>query len=131
MNTFSTRRMTASPTSSMSTSPISAKSSARISSPHAVVRDTRSMLNSIRWSLLLWHAGLLAVVIAGFGTASYYGVKAARYQRIDAELERGAQLLASGIRYPPPFRGPGGPGDRGGFAGPGGGGGGGPGGMGG
>jgi two-component system OmpR family sensor kinase len=63
------------------------------------------MFNSIRWSLQLWHAGLLSLVLAGFGTASYYGIAQARYQEVDAELERLVQLLAVGLRPMPPSRG--------------------------
>jgi heavy metal sensor kinase len=60
------------------------------------------MLKSIRWSLQLWHAGLLAVVLAGFGTSSYIGISRAHYQEVDAELERTVQLLTRGLHLPPP-----------------------------
>ena len=61
------------------------------------------MLKSIRWSLQLWHAGLLAVVLAGFGTASYYGIRrpvpARRFrtgtQRPDARRRRTLSSPAS------------------------------------
>jgi heavy metal sensor kinase len=66
------------------------------------------MLKSIRWSLQLWHAGLLAVVLAGFGISSYIGITRAHYQEVDAELERTVQLLAGGLHFPPPS-GPWGP----------------------
>lgn len=60
------------------------------------------MARSIQWTLQLWHAGLLAVVLVGFGTASYFGIARARYQQLDAELERSVQVLAGGLRPPQP-----------------------------
>src|SRR4051812_49967404 len=92
------------------------------------------MFKSLRWSLQLWHAGLLAFVLVGFGTASYYSIRQARYQDIDAQLERSVGLLATGMRAPPrpPWlmpgefgpngpNGPSGPGGPNGPGGPGGG----------
>jgi heavy metal sensor kinase len=63
-------------------------------------------VRSIRWSLQLWHAGLLAVVVAGFGFVTYYDLRVARFQKIDRELERSAQMLASSLRFPRPRFGP-------------------------
>jgi heavy metal sensor kinase len=60
--------------------------------------------NSIRWSLQVWHAGLLALVLIGFGAVTYYVIAKARYQEIDAQLERSVQMLAAGLRPPPPPR---------------------------
>src|SRR3954451_7464670 len=60
-------------------------------------------LKSIRWTLQLWHAGILAVALAGFGTASYYGISRARYEQVDADLERSVQLLGAGTRVTPPW----------------------------
>lgn len=60
------------------------------------------MFNSIRWSLQLWHAGLLAAVLAVFGMSSYYGISRGRYNETDIELERSVQLLTAGLHYPPP-----------------------------
>src|SRR4051812_27717135 len=89
------RKTTASLTWWMCTSQTSGKSWGRISSPRAVGRDIRSMFKSIRWSLQLWHAGLLSLVLAGFGTAAYYGLESARYHEIDADLITTVQTLAS------------------------------------
>jgi hypothetical protein len=58
------------------------------------------MFRSIQWTLQLWHAGLLAVVLIGFGVASFFGISRARFQDLDAELERAVQLLAAGFRPP-------------------------------
>lgn len=60
------------------------------------------MLRSIQWTLQLWHAGLLAVVLIGFGTASYFGIARARFQQLDTELERSVQSLAAGFQPPKP-----------------------------
>lgn len=57
----------------------------------------KPMLKSIRWTLQIWHASLLAIVLIGFGTASYYGISRMRYQEIDADLEKTAQVLAATI----------------------------------
>jgi two-component system OmpR family sensor kinase len=58
------------------------------------------MFRSIQWTLQLWHAGLLAVVLVGFGTASYFGISRARLEQLDSELQRSAQVLAGGFRPP-------------------------------
>ena len=61
---------------------------------------------SIRWTLQLWHAGVLAVVLTAFGSMSYVGISRMRYQEIDTDLERSVQVLAVGFRprmgTPPP-----------------------------
>lgn len=72
------------------------------------------MLKSIRWTLQLWHASLLAVVLIAFGTTTYISISRTRYRQIDADLERNVQLLAAGI-HPGPRQNDGGPnGGRGG-----------------
>src|SRR4051812_7962464 len=88
------------------------------------------MFKSIRWSLQVWHAGILALALAGFGTAVYYGMESARFQHIDADLQESVRVLATstfapqwpnpgGIGGGPGGPGPFGPGGPGGF-GPGG-----------
>jgi heavy metal sensor kinase len=91
------------------------------------------MFRSIQWTLQLWHASLLTVVLVVFGTVSFIGIRHMRYQEVDAELRQSAQTLMTTMR---PMRpGPGGPrgegrggggpppdfrdgrGDRGGFRG--------------
>ena len=58
------------------------------------------MFRSIQWTLQLWHAGLLAVVLIGFGVASFFGISRSRFQELDADLERTVQSLAAGFRPP-------------------------------
>lgn len=72
------------------------------------------MLKSMRWSLQLWHAGLLTAVLAGLGSASYYDTARVRYHEFDSRLERAVQKLATGLRPPhgppgPPATAPEGP----------------------
>jgi heavy metal sensor kinase len=59
-------------------------------------------LRSIRWTLQLWHAGILSVALASFGTALYVGVSRARYAGVDAELEGAARVVADRLRAPRP-----------------------------
>ncbi|HVT81693.1 MAG TPA: histidine kinase dimerization/phospho-acceptor domain-containing protein, partial [Phycisphaerae bacterium] len=88
------------------------------------------MLRSIRWTLQLWHAGILAVALASFGTALYIGISHAQFRRVDAELESAARTLAGTPIGPGPndqgprgrrggggFDNGGGGGGRGGFRG--------------
>lgn len=58
------------------------------------------MFRSIQWTLQLWHACLLAVVLIGFGVASHYAISRSRYQQFDTDLERSVQLLAAGFHPP-------------------------------
>ncbi|MDM8006605.1 MAG: ATP-binding protein [Phycisphaerae bacterium] len=57
-------------------------------------------LRSIQWTLQLWYAGVLAVVLVGFGSASYFGISRARWEQLDSELARSVQELAAGLRPP-------------------------------
>jgi signal transduction histidine kinase len=66
---------------------------------------------SIQWTLQLWHAGLMALVLVGFGTFTYVAYRQIRLSQVEAELDRTAQVVMS--RFPGPG-GPGGPGGRGG-----------------
>ncbi|MGC4033774.1 MAG: ATP-binding protein [Tepidisphaeraceae bacterium] len=59
------------------------------------------MLKSIRWTLQLWHAGLLALVLVVFGTTTFFGIRQARYTKINADLEKTVQLIAAGVRPGP------------------------------
>jgi two-component system, OmpR family, sensor kinase len=63
------------------------------------------MFRSIRWTLQLWHAAILGVALASFGTALYLVVSRAQLGQVDAELERSARVLASGPPGPPPGEG--------------------------
>lgn len=60
------------------------------------------MFRSIRWTLQLWHAAILALALTSFGVALYLVVSRAQLGRVDAELERAAHVLASGPAGPPP-----------------------------
>jgi heavy metal sensor kinase len=62
------------------------------------------MFKSIRWTLQLWHALLLLVVVCVFGATLYFRLRHARYQSIDAELQGAAEVLAARLRpvFPPP-----------------------------
>jgi len=63
------------------------------------------VFRSIRWTLQLWHAAILGLALACFGVALYLVVSRAQLNRVDAELERAAHVLASGPPGPPPGRG--------------------------
>lgn len=64
------------------------------------------MLRSIRWTLQLWHALLLTLVMCVFGAVLYLRLRHARYQSVDAELRGAAELLAARLKpvFPPPRR---------------------------
>lgn len=66
-------------------------------------------LRSIRWTLQLWHAGILALALASLGVALYVSVSRAQYTAADAELEGAARVVADRLRPPPPPPGPPGP----------------------
>lgn len=67
-----------------------------------------SALKSIRWTLQLWHAAILAAALASFGTALYLAASREQVGRVDRELETAAQVLV-GMPLGRPFGG-GGPG---------------------
>ncbi|HEX4794443.1 MAG TPA: ATP-binding protein [Humisphaera sp.] len=60
--------------------------------------------HSIRWTLQIWHAGILLAALASFGAALYYGTTHARFKQVDTEIDAAAQVIASrlGGRPPPP-----------------------------
>lgn len=60
------------------------------------------MRKSIHWSLQLWHALLLLLVVLIFGGTLGYRLVHSQYQSIDTELEGQAQLLAARLRPPRP-----------------------------
>ena len=62
------------------------------------------MFKSIRWTVQLWHAGILLVALACFGTAMYAGMSSLEFQRVDAELKSAAYELARLPPGPPPER---------------------------
>ncbi|MBP8304141.1 MAG: HAMP domain-containing histidine kinase [Phycisphaerae bacterium] len=79
------------------------------------------MLRSIRWTLQIWHAAILALALATLGTTLYLAVGREQRNRVDAELEGAAMVLANGPlvqpfgdggragRRSPPREGPGSP----------------------
>jgi two-component system, OmpR family, sensor kinase len=52
------------------------------------------MFRSIRWTLQLWHAGILVLALAGFATAMYITAYRTTYAEVDTELEGAARVLA-------------------------------------
>ncbi len=63
------------------------------------------MIKSLRWRLQLWHAAILAVAIALFGTAFYVQLQRSTFSEIDLELLGGARVLEGALRtLPPPMR---------------------------
>ncbi len=59
------------------------------------------MFRSIRWTLQLWHAGILLLALTSFGVALDVAMGRAQLRRVDAELEGAAQVLANGPMGPP------------------------------
>ena len=53
------------------------------------------MLKSIQWTLQLWHAGLMALVLVGFGTFTYVGYRQIRLAQVKADLDHTAQVVMS------------------------------------
>ncbi len=56
------------------------------------------MFRSIRWTLQMWHAAILATVLIVFGWVVFYLMRVTTYQQIDAGLDRMADLVAAGLR---------------------------------
>lgn len=51
------------------------------------------MFRSIRWTLQIWHAGILLVALAALGTALYVAASRTTYAVVDNELESAARVL--------------------------------------
>lgn len=62
------------------------------------------IFHSIKWRLQAWYAVLLIVVLAGFGATAYQLDRLSRFQRVDRELQRRADLVLGSLR---PSAGPG------------------------
>lgn len=56
------------------------------------------MARSLRWRLLVWSGLLLVLVVAGFGSALTWQIRAARYAEIDADLDSNLRLLEGTLR---------------------------------
>jgi two-component system, OmpR family, sensor kinase len=60
------------------------------------------MFRSIRWTLQLWHAGILLLALAALGTALYVAASRTTYAVVDNELESAARVLAGPPIIAPP-----------------------------
>ena len=60
------------------------------------------MIKSLRWRLQIWHAAILGVAIALFGTAFYVQLQRSTFSEIDLELLSGARVLEGALRTLPP-----------------------------
>jgi two-component system, OmpR family, sensor kinase len=58
------------------------------------------VFRSIRWTLQMWHAAILATVLVVFGWVVFYLVRVTTYQQIDAGLDRMADLVVAGLGPP-------------------------------
>lgn len=58
------------------------------------------VFRSIRWTLQLWHAVILAVALVIFATVLYLAVSREQRNRVDAELEGAGRVLANGPLVP-------------------------------
>jgi heavy metal sensor kinase len=63
------------------------------------------MFKSIRWTLQLWHAAILALALAGFGVALYFNIRTSQFDNVDREIEGAARVLGTRPLGPPGFRG--------------------------
>lgn len=68
------------------------------------------MFRSIRWTLQLWHAGILLFALVSFGSALYFGLSREHLKSVDAELEGAARALPARMMLR--FMSRRGPGDR-------------------
>ncbi|MFO1487997.1 MAG: ATP-binding protein [Verrucomicrobiota bacterium] len=59
------------------------------------------ILNSIKWRLQLWYGFILVAVLVGFGVTAYQLERGRQMRRIDGELQRRLNPLASVLRQPP------------------------------
>ncbi len=59
------------------------------------------MFKSLRWRLQAWHALILLLAVAGFGTVLYLEISKARYDEIDVELLSAARTLDGAMRGTP------------------------------
>ncbi len=60
------------------------------------------MFRSIRWTLQMWHAAILAAVLVAFGSVMFYYLPLIEYRRIDDDLAHVAYRVGSSVR--PVFR---------------------------
>jgi two-component system OmpR family sensor kinase len=61
------------------------------------------MFNSIRWTLQLWHAGILFLALLSFGAVLYFSAERTAYTEIDNELAAAARVFtAAGLNSATP-----------------------------
>ena len=53
------------------------------------------MFNSIRWTLQLWHAGILFLALLSFGAVLYFSAQRTAYTEIDSQLAAAARVFTS------------------------------------
>ena len=56
------------------------------------------MFRSIRWTMQIWHAAILALVLVAFGSVMFYYLPIMEYRRIDDELTRVAFRVRTSLR---------------------------------
>ncbi len=56
------------------------------------------MFRSIRWTMQIWHAAILAGVLIAFGSVMFYYLPLTEYGRIDDDLSRVAFRVSSALR---------------------------------
>ncbi len=65
------------------------------------------IFKSIKWRLQIWYGLILVAVLVGFGVTAYQLERGRQLRRIDGELQRRVNVLASALRQPPRGRGQG------------------------
>ena len=65
------------------------------------------IFKSIKWRLQIWYGLILVAVLVGFGVTAFQLERGRQLRRIDGELQRRVNALASALRQPPRGRGPG------------------------
>jgi len=60
---------------------------------------------SIKWRLQLWYGLILVLVLTGFGFTAYQLERGQIFRRIDDELNRRTEILATTLHRPPPRHG--------------------------
>jgi two-component system, OmpR family, sensor kinase len=61
------------------------------------------LFKSIRWTLQLWHASMLVLVLASFGSALYVAQVHSTYSAVDHELVAAARVIAEPAAGPHPY----------------------------
>lgn len=56
------------------------------------------MVKSLAWRIQIWHALTMAIVVAVLSVTLYLRIERAEFDRIDTELEGGAQLMVASLR---------------------------------